>query len=308
MKTRIISSLVALVILAAILSMYNTFVFNIAIAAISVTAVCEAMKVAGIKNPILVGMGVVIAAVMPFARFFIGMREQSIVAIGSSDGSTTFFISGNSDSSMFYSNITAVFIIAAMVFLFVMLFKHAAVCVEQVGMAFFLSLVIPIFFSTSIYIRDSLGSQAGMFLLFFAMTGAWLCDSCAYFVGRKFGRRKLAPIISPKKTIEGAIGGIVIATILMLLMGMVYAHSVSSSGVDIYINYPAIAIFAPIVCVMGIFGDLSASVIKRRFGAKDYGNIMPGHGGVLDRCDSFLFTMPTVYVLARYVVFVGFGA
>lgn len=123
------------------------------------------------------------------------------------------------------------------------------------------------------------------FYIWYVFLIAWGTDTCAYFVGYLFGKRKLWEEISPKKTIEGAIGGVIGCTILTTL----YA----------YILRPEFIYYAIILGVLGSvisqLGDLTASKIKRSVDIKDYGNIMPGHGGVLDRFDSIIFTAPLVY-------------
>ena len=117
--------------------------------------------------------------------------------------------------------------------------------------------------------------------------------------GCAFGKHKLCPEISPKKTVEGAIGGIV--GDLVVCLGLTYAFSVYT-GVSI--NWLSFGIFLPFGAVAGILGDLCASIIKRQFGIKDYGNIMPGHGGVMDRFDSWIFVAPLLYIWNIYVPFI----
>ncbi len=134
---------------------------------------------------------------------------------------------------------------------------------------------------------------------------AWGGDIMAYFTGYLLGKHKMAPKLSPKKTIEGAIGGIVGSIVITLIMTIVYSNmsiAEASSVVDISRHYPALIIFAGIGSFVGIIGDLFASAVKRQHGIKDYGNIMPGHGGILDRFDSFLLVAPVVSLLADFIV------
>ncbi|MBF8983057.1 phosphatidate cytidylyltransferase [Lutibacter sp. B2] len=123
------------------------------------------------------------------------------------------------------------------------------------------------------------------YLIWLVFIVAWATDTFAYFSGYIFGKRKLCPNISPKKTIEGAIGGILGS----ILMSFLFAYFFASE-----VTYHCM-IIGFIGSILGQFGDLTASMFKRYVGIKDYGNIMPGHGGVLDRFDSILFTAPTVY-------------
>lgn len=139
--------------------------------------------------------------------------------------------------------------------------------------------------------------QSGVFLVWLAFIAAWGADTCAYFAGMLFGKRKLCPELSPKKTVEGAIGGTVGAVALALLYQMLVYH---------YFNYTfdfanfTLAVIIAIAAVLSIFGDLSASAIKRQAGVKDFGNLFPGHGGILDRFDSLLFTAPAIYIMLNY--------
>ncbi len=130
----------------------------------------------------------------------------------------------------------------------------------------------------------------GKFTLIFVFIAAWLSDTGAYFAGRFFGRHKLAPTISPKKTVEGAVGGVVSSLVFCLLYGWGLA-----AIMDFDVNYGLIAVAAIVGSVLGQIGDLLASMIKRECGIKDFGNIMPGHGGMLDRCDSVVLIGPFLY-------------
>jgi phosphatidate cytidylyltransferase len=124
--------------------------------------------------------------------------------------------------------------------------------------------------------------------IYFVLSVVWLQDTGAYFVGRSFGKHKMSPIISPKKTWEGAIGGIVTAVIVALF-------TVPLLGLPI--NFLVAALLGLIGGCVGLIGDLVESLIKRRIGVKDMGNIMPGHGGLLDRADSIIFAAPIMYYL-----------
>jgi phosphatidate cytidylyltransferase len=130
-------------------------------------------------------------------------------------------------------------------------------------------------------------------LLILTLIGTFMTDTFAFFVGSKFGRRKLCPAISPKKTVEGSIGGLLGSIFTVLLVGIVL-NRVYNSNVNI-MHFAAIGLLGG---VFSQLGDLSASVIKRYCGIKDYGSIMPGHGGILDRIDSLLFVIPAVYIYA----------
>jgi len=138
-------------------------------------------------------------------------------------------------------------------------------------------------------LRDGFGAYA-VWLIFIA---AWGCDTGAYFTGMAIGRRKLAPVLSPKKTVEGAVGGSVVAT----LLGAVYGLILYNAGV-VAPNAVVLYALTTLVCsVAAQFGDLAASAIKRQRCIKDFGNVMPGHGGVLDRFDSIIFAAPVAFLI-----------
>jgi phosphatidate cytidylyltransferase len=124
--------------------------------------------------------------------------------------------------------------------------------------------------------------------IYFVLATTWLQDTGAYLVGRSFGRHKMAPIVSPGKTWEGAAGGIITALGAALLAKVL---------LGLPISYGMVALLGVVGGIAGLVGDLAESVIKRRIGLKDMGNIMPGHGGILDRSDSLLFAAPVLYYL-----------
>ena len=131
----------------------------------------------------------------------------------------------------------------------------------------------------------------GVMYLIMGLCGAWIADTAAYFVGTFLGKNKLCPEISPKKTIEGFAGGILITGILFMLINLIYSKIVP----EISVNYFNVCILGILLAIVGTIGDLSASILKRQCGIKDYGNIMPGHGGLMDRFDSVLFVAPFLY-------------
>ena len=141
---------------------------------------------------------------------------------------------------------------------------------------------------TLIAIRETHGAR-GLFLL---MLTVMVSDSAQYYTGRLFGKRPLAPAISPKKTVEGAIGGFVFGTALLAIVGQWWLPEVPLAM--------RIALGAVMVA-LGIAGDLFESMLKRSAGVKDSGGLIPGHGGVLDRIDALLFAAPIYYVVLKYV-------
>ncbi len=133
----------------------------------------------------------------------------------------------------------------------------------------------------------------GVGWIFVLMAATWLGDTGAFFAGRSFGRHKLAPVLSPKKTWEGAVGGFVAAMGGAVLFGWI-------TGLDV--PWPMLALLGGVVDVFGVLGDLAESMLKRAFGVKDSGGILPGHGGILDRVDSLLFAAPVLLLIAVVVL------
>ena len=138
-------------------------------------------------------------------------------------------------------------------------------------------------------------------ILFFAMIFfcSSICDVCAWAVGRKIGRHRLAPILSPKKSVEGAIGGVVGSTLICLITAGIVELVIPGSHL-----FLMFLVMGPAGSIISQIGDLAASGIKRSVGLKDYGNLIPGHGGIMDRFDSVLFTAPVIYLLAVLFLYV----
>lgn len=137
----------------------------------------------------------------------------------------------------------------------------------------------------------------GLWWLLLALAGTWLADSGAYFVGRKLGKHKMAPTLSPKKSWEGLAGGVLFAVVLNALLAVVISSAVSAN-----LPWWAGMALGLIGALIGVLGDLSISMIKREVGAKDTGHLIPGHGGVLDRLDSLLFTIVASYYFIVWFV------
>ena len=178
----------------------------------------------------------------------------------------------------------------AMVFLsFLYLFRIDERKLED-GMATIIGIVYVVFFSFHIVLIDQTQHGILVWLVIFASFGA---DIFAYFAGMAFGKRKLCPKISPKKTVAGCIGGFVGSTVLCFLFGLIFVSH------DLLIHCIIIGVIAGGVAQLG---DLTASIFKRKMGIKDYGNLIPGHGGILDRFDSVLFTAPIIYYYISLVI------
>jgi phosphatidate cytidylyltransferase len=263
MRQRVISSVIGLVVLAAVLAVIETVLLNIFVALLSMAALYEVLRAAGcLKYKGFAALSFVLAAAVAF---------QAVHVIAAVFGG--FFV--------------------------LLLFSYRG-RFREAAMAFMFGIIIPLFFNCCVFIRDIHGGRAGAFYLLMALGSAWWSDTGAYFTGRRYGRRKLAPVISPNKTVEGAIGGLVSAVIFNQLVALGFSLAAPALGFGAEIDYLLLAAFTPVWAVLGMLGDLSASVIKRQFAVKDYGNIMPGHGGIMDRFDSTLFTIPAVYLAATF--------
>ena len=177
--------------------------------------------------------------------------------------------------------LTAVYFVVAVA---IILIKH-----KEFNIASILGFsAMPLFLG---YAFSTLGSiinhNNGIYYLVLLLNFSSICDTGAYFIGCNFGRHKLCPEISPKKTVEGALGGIVSSLIASIIIVVCFGRLETAAAVLI-LTIP--------MCILGMFGDLFASIIKRNVGLKDYGNLIPGHGGILDRFDSMLLIAPVLYI------------
>ena len=161
--------------------------------------------------------------------------------------------------------------------------------VSQILPAFFGVFYVAVMLS---FIYQTRILENGVFSVWLIFICAWGCDTCAYCVGVLIGKHKMAPKLSPKKSIEGAIGGIVGAA----LLGLVYALLIQKFA-DAKVSVPGYMIVGALGAVVSQIGDLAASAIKRDYEIKDYGKLIPGHGGILDRFDSIIFIAPIIYYL-----------
>lgn len=183
------------------------------------------------------------------------------------------------------------FVIAVLVvFMFIYVFTFPKYVFEQISGGFFGVFYVSVMLS---FIYQTRMRADGLVLVPLVFLCSWGCDTCAYCSGVLFGKHKMAPKLSPKKSIEGGIGGLVGAA----LLGALYALAVNHRAGQ---NVPPVEY--AVICLIGgmisMVGDLAASAIKRNYQIKDYGTLIPGHGGILDRFDSVIFTAPVIYYLA----------
>lgn len=167
-------------------------------------------------------------------------------------------------------------------------FCYPAYQAGQIMAAFFGIVYVGVMLSYIYQTRMLPGGQFHVWLIFLC---SWGCDTCAYCVGVLIGKHKMAPVLSPKKSIEGAVGGVAGA----VLLGVIYAFFTKGGMVEY-------GIICGVGALISMVGDLAASAIKRNQGIKDYGKLIPGHGGILDRFDSVIFTAPVIYYLSMFLI------
>ncbi|MCI8598675.1 MAG: phosphatidate cytidylyltransferase [Lachnospiraceae bacterium] len=179
-----------------------------------------------------------------------------------------------------------------MVLMAVYVFTFPKYKTEEIMAAYFgvgyVSLMLSFLYQTRLLSGSGADGKLLFFLIFIC---SWGCDTCAYAVGMLIGKHKLAPVLSPKKSIEGAVGGVVGAALLGYLYGLVLQIPPGVCGV-----------LCGVGAVVSQIGDLAASAIKRNHNIKDYGHLIPGHGGILDRFDSVIFTAPIIWILATWIM------
>ena len=216
----------------------------------------------------------------------IGMRELYKVMKVSDEHVTVLELVGYLGAVLYYIAMKADFgnygtmaiIISMILILFVYVFGYPKYHAEQVMAAFFGVVYVAVMLSF-IYLTRSLPD--GKFLVWLIFLCSWGCDTCAYCVGMLIGKHKMAPVLSPKKSIEGAVGGVAGAA----LLGVIYAAATQGKMAEY-------ALICAVGALISMVGDLAASAIKRNQNIKDYGKLIPGHGGILDRFDSVIITAP----------------
>ena len=226
----------------------------------------------------------------------IGMRELYKVMKVSDEHVTVLELVGYLGAVLYYIAMKADFgnygtmaiIISMILILFVYVFGYPKYHAEQVMAAFFGVVYVAVMLSF-IYLTRSLPD--GKFLVWLIFLCSWGCDTCAYCVGMLIGKHKMAPKLSPKKSIEGGVGGILGAA----LLGVIYAAATQGKMAEY-------ALICAVGALISMVGDLAASAIKRNQNIKDYGKLIPGHGGILDRFDSVIITAPVIYYLAKMIL------
>lgn len=264
MATRLISAGVGLIIMAIVM-FADKMILSFAISVISAISVYEGLKAYGyLKSKLFIILGILASSVFAWASYF-----KCEIAL-----------------------MVAFLIITC--YVAYLLKNHSKFSTKDLFTVLFLTLVIPFSFSTLSYIRNM---ENGAYYVWLPFISAWLTDSFAYFGGYFFGKNKLCPDISPKKTVEGAVFGVVGAVVGYV----VYSYMLKGIwNIDVStLWFVIISVFTSVISQMG---DLFASLMKRENGIKDFGNLMPGHGGALDRFDSILLTSPFIFIFLKLMI------
>ncbi|MCQ2609763.1 MAG: phosphatidate cytidylyltransferase [Lachnospiraceae bacterium] len=199
--------------------------------------------------------------------------------------------------SIYYYRVTGIllFLIGCLIFLFMFyVFSYPKFNIREVALTLLGIIYVGIMFSFVYLIREQRGT-AGKYLVWLIFISSWGCDTFAYIVGMLIGKHRFLPYLSPKKSLEGCIGGVIGAALLgILYVFFVYGKIIKG---DIMLGYKRVALACAVGAVISQIGDLTASAIKRDYGVKDYGDLIPGHGGILDRFDSVIFTAPCFFFM-----------
>jgi len=268
MLTRIISGVIggifALTVLFFNQNLY--WLMNLVIGVISVLAISEIFNVLGIsKNFLIVIPTIIFTPILPLFGFNIYWEA-------------VFYL---------YTLIT----FSSMVW-------YKQVKLKEICVVYSMAILISFSLFKIVDLRNY-GGNYGSFYVFLALAISWMTDTGAYFFGKMFGKSKLCPEISPKKTKEGFIGGIVFCLLCVTLIAFMFNNFIFPQKK--HINYAVIITMSLFGSLISSLGDLCFSAFKRKCGVKDFGNIMPGHGGVLDRFDSVIFVVPYVYLFLKFI-------
>ena len=280
MKQRIFTASILILLAAPILIWSDTIVLNIAVALISAIGIYELLSATKyVQDHTLTVLSIIYSAAIPFLYLFPGDMRIGV-----------------------FIGVAFVFVVALFMLL---VFKNKKYRLEHISVAFLMATIIPVFLSSLIVLRrmpETMVVDARMSFVFMLLpiVCVILTDTFALFTGMLIGKHKLAPSVSPKKTVEGAIGGAVFGVLTFVVAGII---SEKVTGVDV--SLPLFAAAGLITSVIGQFGDLFMSVIKRHCDLKDFGNLMPGHGGILDRFDSLIFAAPTVLLFVYGLDYLG---
>jgi phosphatidate cytidylyltransferase len=194
------------------------------------------------------------------------------------------------------------------IFIFcVMIFMNQVLTFKDIAVIYSMSLLITMSLSKIVTLRDqgdAAGQYFGIYYLVVSLALPWMADTGAYFFGSFFGKHKMCPNVSPKKTWEGAAGGLLICVVSMVLVNLIFDYWVFAP--EVKVHYWNMLLLAVVGTVLSVLGDLCFSLIKRGCHIKDFGNAIPGHGGILDRFDSVIYTAPFLFLFTQYLPLVSF--
>lgn len=283
MKTRVITAIVGLAVLAVVLAFFNTVLFDLVLAGICLLGMHEVFGAMGFGKK----QWYLFAAAVPYTL---------LVMLSSSAAVRALLLPASFLVVLFYN----ICLIAS----------HSTLDFGKLAGYVYFSGVILFCFYSLIHLKRMLPFDTfqydAIYFILLILCFAWGGDTFAYFAGRAFGKHKLAPIVSPNKTVEGAIGGIcgsmLIGVIATVIYGMLSGRYAAFTVEVTVRHYLVVVGMGAIASVLGILGDLFASAVKRQVGIKDYGTIFPGHGGILDRFDSVMFIAPfgTMVIIAVF--------
>lgn len=283
MKQRVITAAVLLALLAVVVWQIYTPLFIIVIAFLSAVASNEIMKCAKVSNKFILVFGTALGAYIPFTS------SENIMS--------PWINSAKWGNIIFFVPPAALIAIVVIAFCLAMIFDYKNTKFEDVAVSVVASVLVPYGFAMFGALRDFYGyrSPVGVYLIFYGLICALGTDTGAQLGGMAFGKHKLCPNISPKKTVEGALCGVVFGFFLNMIALLLYNRFAYSTLDRKFVL--TLLFCAPFVGALSMMGDLTASVLKRNFDVKDFGKIFPGHGGVMDRFDSSLFTIPLTFVI-----------
>ncbi len=278
MKQRLTSAAIGLAVLAVVLYFFDTLLVNLLAALICALAVMELLHAAGLT------------------------RYRTLTAVSIAFSAFLIFVNAGPLLELF-APCCCLYAVFCFCYL---LAHHDRMDARDLSYSLMMTLLVTVSFYCLVTIRDRSSAQLGVFYLVMVFGSAWWSDAGGYFVGTFFGKHKLCPAISPKKTVEGLVGGVVNAILGNLLVAFLF-QEISSTLMPlgyfdqlVQVDLMRVLLVTPALSLLGVLGDLSASVIKRQNGIKDFGNIMPGHGGVMDRFDSVLFVSPVMFLIFKF--------
>ncbi len=278
MLKRIITSIVALMVFIPVLIFSDTWVFPAAMSLCSFLGCYEMLSCVRQKNKnVWLTLPICLAAIF----FPLFLRYSNITNMNSSQ--VIKFAFGIALIMLIY-----VFAVAV--------FDNKKTDVGDVSVIYIACLYIISGFTAIVYLHDYI--QLGRYIYLLTFICAWTTDIFAYFTGRFLGRHKLIESVSPKKTVEGAVGGVVFCVIAVVIFGVIIENFFNPNGINA--NYLILAVSGIFISVVSQIGDLIMSLIKRKYQIKDYGKIFPGHGGILDRFDSVIAVSLMIAFICSY--------